>query len=96
MNIPDEVLRVAAQQLWDIESTGPDKAWDDLATSFRASLMTQVEAAAQPIAEWARKEALREAAAAIDAEDEHALSCWQYGYRKAASVVHALAEGEEQ
>ncbi|WP_205288794.1 hypothetical protein [Leifsonia aquatica] len=60
MNIPDEVLNLAAQGMWDIDSVGPDSVWNDLAPSFRASLMTQVEAACQPIAEWARKEALAE------------------------------------
>ncbi|UAJ78333.1 hypothetical protein IT072_13805 [Leifsonia sp. ZF2019] len=103
MNIPDEVLMVAAQQLWDIESTGPDKAWDDLATSFRASLMTQVEAAAQPIAEWARKETLREAVDAVEDSDPDCYHAFGMGGhddscgREAALVaIRALAEGEGQ
>lgn len=62
MDIPEEVLRAAAQGMWDTDAGGPDAPWNDLASSFRASLMTQVEAACQPIAEWARKEALKEAA----------------------------------
>lgn len=68
MHIPDEVLNDAARML-----AGCDPVeWQGLASGYRASVITQIESAAQPIADWAREEALRAVRRKLEGEIHHA------------------------
>jgi hypothetical protein len=89
VNIPDEVLKASARKLFsarfgaipeDIEGD-KDFEWavEDLAT------------AAPIIAEWARREALKEAAEAIENTEGGPQDFW--GMDLAADTIRALLEG---
>lgn len=62
MNIPEDVIEEAAKAQYEWQDGLP--SWESDADGFtKAEYLSQTHAAAQVIAEWARKEALREAAA---------------------------------
>ena len=59
MNIPDEVIEKAAKAQFEWQDGLP--SWETDADAFtKAEYVSQTHAAAQVIAEWARKETIRE------------------------------------
>jgi hypothetical protein len=101
MNIPEDVIEKAAKAQYEWQDGLP--SWESDADGFtKAEYLSQTHAAAQVIAEWARAEALREAAEAAESDqfwDDRgdALSsdevAYNTGRREAADAIRALAEG---
>lgn len=70
MNIPDEVIEQAARIAWADEPGATIAEFDQLNPVGRAELMDTARKSAQVVAEWARKEALWDAARKIFADSQ--------------------------
>jgi hypothetical protein len=107
MNIPEEVLEEAARVAWSYEPGASVVEFDRLNPKGRAELIEIAKESTQVLVKWARREALREAAEAIDSATS-AVEQWrapteeigrQYaavrdGLIMALDAVRALAEGD--
>lgn len=94
MNIPDEVIEEAARIAWADEPGATIAEFDQLNPVGRAELLDTARKSARVIAEWARKEALKEIAAVradapkcdIYADDEP-VSC---GWKRTVQAIDAI------
>lgn len=57
MDIPEDVIRAAAQKMWEMDDAAAFDGWDELASSYRAELIGVAEIAVVAGAEWALEEA---------------------------------------
>lgn len=94
MSIPEEVIQVAWRRLW-FDNISDE--WADTAPEIADKCEAVARIVAPVIAEWARKEALREALDAIGntAVMGPGAAHYEAGLEHAADILRALAEGEQ-